>query len=116
MSLMEMFRPRVAMRAPQRHERDSITTAIIHMPAPRLARISNDDLSTLVDEAIINGGGIIQMGLAPSDIEIEGSRFAARCDLRLTTPGSRLEVRFEGAIDPLGRVEPTTAVLIARRG
>lgn len=115
MSLMELFRPRNAtLRTPERDEAASITTAIIHMPAPRLAGIANDDLSRLVRDAIQDDGGILQMGLAPRDLEIEGDRFAARCDLRLTTPGSRLEIRVEGSIDARGMVQPTTACLLAR--
>ena len=115
MSLMDLFRPSAGrLRAPEQHEEASITTVLLHMPTPRLARIANDDLSPLIESAISDGGGILQIGLAPSDLEIEGDRFAARCDLRLTTPGSRLEVRIEGSIDSLGMVEPKSATLISR--
>lgn len=115
MSLMQLFRPKAtSLRAPDRHEAASITTVIIHMPTPRLARIADADLSVLVADAMEAGGGILQVGLAPSDLEIEGDRFAARCDLRLTTPGSRLEIRVEGGIDAMGRVDPTCASLIAK--
>lgn len=102
------------IRPPRRHETASIATALLHMPTPRLARIADNDLGPLVDAAIAQGGGIHQVGLAPSDLEIEGDRFAARCDLILTTSRASLEIRIEGSIDEIGRVEPQTAWLLAR--
>lgn len=117
MSLMDIFRPMLgkrSLRAPEEHETASIATVLLHMPTPTLARIADNDLAPLVGNAIEQGGGIFLIGLAPADLEIEGDRFAARCDLRLTTMASQLEIRVEGAIDACGKVAPNAAVLLAR--
>ena len=114
--LMKLFQPQSAadaLRAPSEHEAASITSVLLHIPTPRLAQIADEDLGTLVDAAIDQGGGIHQIGLAPTDLEIQGDRFVARCDLRLSTMRRQIEISFKGAIDERGRVAPEAAILLA---
>ena len=113
MDVMSMFRRGDALRAPSRIENAWISTTIQRMPSSDLAAIASNDLCELVVEAIRSrkDGGILQIGMAPADVEIHGDRFAVRCDLRLSTPGSKLEVRIEGRFED-GEVTPDTAVLL----
>lgn len=115
MSLMDLFRPRAdtALRAPREDEGASITSVLLHIPSPRLAQIADNDLAPLINAAIEQDGGIHQVGLAPKDLEIQDGRFAARCDLWLTTSKARLEIRIEGDIDARGFVETSSATLLA---
>lgn len=106
------------MRAPDARETASIISAVNHIPTPALAEIADPSLKGLVRASLDADGvmgmrGILQIGLATADLEIEEDRFRARCDVRLTTPGSRLEVLIEGDIDMLGRVTPRCATLLA---
>ncbi len=118
MDLMAMFRRPDALRTPNALESARICTTIQRMPSSDLALIAANDLSAMVVEAIRSrkDGGILQIGMAPSDVEIEGERFAARCDLRLSTPGSRLEVRIEGRFGSDGEVVPDGATLLQDLG
>lgn len=117
MDVMSMFQRGDALRAPSRIESAWISTTIQRMPSSELASIASNDLCELVVEAIRGSkdGGILQIGMAPSDVEIHGTRFAARCDLRLSTPGSKLEVRIEGRFED-GEVTPDAAVLLQDLG
>lgn len=117
MSMMDLFRPEAgtaALRLPEDHETTSIASVLLHIPTPRLAQIADSDLAGMIGRAIEMGGGILQIGLCPSDLEIQGGRFAARCLLRLTTLTSKLEIRFEGGIDDKGRCAPEAAILLAQ--
>lgn len=112
MDLARFLRGGAALRAPAPHEQVSIATAILHMPSPRLAAIAEPGVRDPLETAIAAGGGVLMMGLAPGDLEIANDRFAANCDVRLTTR-TRLQVRIEGAIDAEGRVSPKLAALAA---
>jgi hypothetical protein len=113
MSIIDLFRPAStsALRAPQDHEATSIVMALRHLQSPVLATISDGELRCMMDEAIADGGGILIIGMAPTDIEIQGDRFAAQCLVRLTASPTRLDVRIEGSVDAIGRVAPDAARL-----
>lgn len=103
---------RPKLRAPAPIEQTSITTAILHMPSPNLAQIADDRLKSLLTAAISVGGGVLMIGMAPSDLEISGECFTARCDVRLTNSSQQLSVLIEGDIDNLGRVAPRAASVL----
>jgi len=111
-SFRRLVAGRTQLRAAAPIEQASITDAIIHMPSPRLAQIGDERVKALTTAAIALGGGILMMGLSPMALEITGTRFCARCDLRLTNAPEHLTVLIEGRIDDLGRVDPDAAVLI----
>lgn len=116
-NLFTLFR-HAAMRAPAMHEDASVRSVVQNLPTPALIAIADDDLADIARHAMdqtegLLAGGILQIGMGSTDLEIEEGRFSARCDVRMTTPGSRLEVRFEGAIDHLGRVVVDGAHLIS---
>lgn len=106
------------MRAPDAHETTSILSAVMHIPTPALHMISDPSLKGLIQasldvDGVVGMRGILQIGVATADLEIEEDVFRARCDVRLTTPGSRLEVLIEGDVDRLGRITPRSATLLA---
>lgn len=106
-----LFAGQEQLRAPVAHEQASITTAILHMPTPRMAQIADEHLKAVLTAAIAIGGGILIIGMAPSDLEISGTQFTARCDVRLSTSPERISVMIEGQIDERGRVDPSAACL-----
>lgn len=114
-TLRGLLRRAPALRAPVEHEAASMTTAMIHMRTPVLHRIAQGDLRTALETAMADGGGILQMGLAPRDLEIDGPRFQARCDLRLDHDPRDYEIQITGDIDALGRVVPDHASLLGSR-
>lgn len=113
MDILRLFRPMAEpLRAPTTFERHLIAGRILTLSSEALRDAAHGDLKTQVELAMRSGGGILQIGLSPHDMEIDGLEFCVRCDLRLTGCTRQVEIMIKGVVDESGCL-PILATLLA---
>lgn len=86
MDLSKLFSSNI--RLATQHETETIIKKILH--------IRDEDFKGIVDEKI--SGNILQVGLSPRNIEVDGQIFRALCNFRFVNDDICYEIQIEGNI------------------
>jgi hypothetical protein len=101
------------LRVPSISESMEIVEALKRIASPALLDVATGELADELSASVAEGKGIVQVGIAPGEIEIEGGVFRCRIDVRLVGDPWMRHVQVEGSLEPTVKV--TSAVQIDRK-
>lgn len=107
--------PAPRLRAPGEDEMTSILDVVTHMPEEAFRSICTGQMSEIAEAAALSGTPIGQIGAATRDVEIDGTTFSARCQVRFGREPTIHDALISGTIDHRAMVRAQDVTLLGSR-